>query len=136
MFNNILFYIILGLSASTLGLGWLSLSLHDDKVVAVHALKQSQETIAGYEKSLNLKYLSCEINDTITSEYQSEKQAQQGKTHAVISKIDSLPSKKQAQVQHEETDVVDIDGKLPSDLQRLLSEASDNHQRGSPTNAK
>lgn len=66
-------YIILGLSASTLGFGYLSYSLYADKAVAVHALKESQETIAGYEKSLNLKSLSCDLSDKASAELIEEK---------------------------------------------------------------
>lgn len=123
-------YLVFGLSASTLGFGYLSYSLYADKAVAVHALKESQETIAGYEKSLNLQIKSCEISDEVSSEYQAEKQVMQGKTHATISKIDSLP-KKAPQVSQDAE--IDIDSKLPADLQRVLSEASNNYQ-GSATN--
>lgn len=73
MFNNILFYLVIGLSASTMGFGYLSYSLSNDKAVAVHALNELQETIAGYEKSLNLKYLSCELSDKLVVELEAEK---------------------------------------------------------------
>ncbi|WP_391558327.1 hypothetical protein, partial [Robertmurraya sp.] len=73
MFNSLTFYLILGLSASTLGFGYLSYSLFADKAVAVHALKESQETIAGYEKSLNLKGLSCDLSDKAVVVVESEK---------------------------------------------------------------
>lgn len=73
MFNSLSFYIVLGLSASTLGFGYLSYSLYADKAIAVHALKESQETIAGYEKSLNLKSLSCDLSDKAGAELIEEK---------------------------------------------------------------
>lgn len=73
MFNNILFYLVIGLFASTMGFGYLSYSLSNDKAVAVHALNELQETIAGYEKSLNLKYLSCELSDKSVVELEIEK---------------------------------------------------------------
>lgn len=73
MFNNILFYLVIGLSASTMGFGYLSYSLSNDKAVAVYALNELQETIAGYEKSLNLKYLSCELSDKSVVELEIEK---------------------------------------------------------------
>ena len=72
-FSGVTFYIILGLSASTIGLGWLSLSLHDDKVIAVEALKEAKEAVAGYQKALNLKYLSCQIDDASVVEVEKEK---------------------------------------------------------------
>ena len=73
LFSGVTLYIILGLSISTLGFGYLSYSLSNDKAVAVYALKESKETIAGYEKSLNLKHLSCEIDNTSVVEVEAEK---------------------------------------------------------------
>lgn len=73
MFNSWMFYLILGLSASTAALGWLSLSLHDDKVIAVEALKEAKEAVAEYQNSLNLKYLSCQIDDASVVEVEAEK---------------------------------------------------------------
>src|ERR1043165_1897908 len=73
MLNSLTFYIILALSASTLGFGYLSYSRSNDKAVAVQALKESQETIAGYEKSLNLKSLSCDLSDKAGAELIEEK---------------------------------------------------------------
>jgi hypothetical protein len=77
MFNSLTFgatlSIILGLSLSTLSFGYLSYSLSNDKAVAVYALKEAQETIAEREKSLNLKYLSCELSDKAGAELILEK---------------------------------------------------------------
>ena len=121
LFNSITFYIILGLSISTLGFGYLSYSLSNDKAIAIYALKESKEAIAEYEKSLNLKYLSCEISDKVTNEYQTEKQVQQNKVQSTVSKIDALPKRATAQVKQDAE--IDIDSKLPVDLQRMLSES-------------
>lgn len=85
MFNSWMFYIILGLSATVGALGWLSLSLHDDKVVAAEALKEATEAVAGYQKALNLKYLSCQIDDTSAVEVEKEKK----QIDEVISPINS-----------------------------------------------
>jgi len=134
MFNSWMFYLILALSASTAALGWLSLSLHDDKVVAVEALKEAREAVAGYQKALNLKYLSCQIDDSIASEYQIEKNASNVLKDKELSAIDKIPSRPSVQtplkVPLNESSVVDIDGTLPDDLQRLLSESYD-RTRGS-----
>lgn len=124
LFNSIMLYIILGLSISTLGFGYLSYRFHGDREVAIYALKESKETIAEYEKSLNLKHLSCEISDKVTNEYQTEKQAQQNKVETTISKIDALPKKtptiNAVGNQHEE---IDIDSALPNSIKQLLSES-------------
>lgn len=126
MFNSpltpITFYIILGLSISTLGFGYLSYKFHADKAIAAHALKESKETIAEYEKSLNLKHLSCEISDKVTNEYQAEKQAQQNKVQTTISKIDALPQKPTQATPNEINDI-NIDSKLPDSVISLLRES-------------
>lgn len=134
--NNILIGALLFFICSTGIFGYVSYQLSEQKGAAVQALQETQDRLADSEKSLNLQIKSCEISDTITSEYQSEKQVQQDKTQTTATAIDKLPSKSQKVVKDEVSDVVDIDGKLPSDLQRLLSEASDSHQRVSPTDAK
>lgn len=121
MFNSWIFYIILGLSASTLGFGYLSYHFYGDKVEAESALVQVIDANTSLQKSLNLQVKSCEISDTITSEYQSEKQVQQDKTQTVISKIDTIPKKANAQVKSSAE--IDVDSRLPADLQRMLSES-------------
>lgn len=130
MFNNILLYLVLALSASTIGLGYLSLSLHDDKVVAVHALKEAQETVAGYEKSLNLAYLSCKIDDASVFEVEAEKKELIVKTEDISKEITKLPSgvKKssnnsiitEAPKNAEESNVLTGSELLSSDLRKLL----------------
>lgn len=121
IFNSWMFYLILGLSASTIGFGYLSYKFYGDKVEAEQALVQVIDANTTLQKSLNLQVKSCEISDTITSEYQSEKQVQQDKTQAVISKIDTIPKKANAQVKSSAE--IDIDSRLPADLQRMLSES-------------
>ena len=73
MFNSWMFYIILGLSASTLSLGWLSLSLHDDKVIAEQALVVAINVNSDMQKSLNLKGSSCQIDASSGAELIAEK---------------------------------------------------------------
>ena len=125
MFNSITLYLILGLSASTLGFGYLSYHFYGDKIEAEVALVSAINANTELQKSLNLQVKSCEISDAITSEYQSEKQVQQDKTQTVISKISALPSTtlpKKTQAPSNEINDINIDSKLPDDLVRLLSE--------------
>lgn len=128
MFNSLTFYIILTLSASTLSLGYLSLSLSNDKVVAVHALKESQETIAGYEKSLNLAYLSCELSDKAAVAVESEKKDLQTKISTVSDNIEKLripkPQVKQEIIKNENlnTTVLPDDGMLSANIISLLKQ--------------
>ena len=131
IFNSWVFYIILGLSASTAALGYLSLSLHDDKVVAVEALKEAKEAVAGYQKALNLKYLSCQIDDKSVVEVEVEKQTLKDKTETISQEISKLPSgiKKlpttnnmitEAPKNAEESNVLTGSELLSDDLRKLL----------------
>lgn len=123
MFNSITLYIILGLLAITLGFGYLSYHFYGDKVEAESALVQVIDANTELRKSLNLQVRSCEISDTITSEYQSEKQVQQDKTQTAISKIDSLPKKTTTNSVGNKHEEIDIDSALPDSIKQLLSES-------------
>jgi hypothetical protein len=132
-----MFYLILGLFASTLSLGWLSLSLHDDKVVAVEALKEAKEAVAGYQKALNLKYLSCQIDDASTVEVEKEKKqidevispintklkdlATVKKTIAPVAQSNGL-TPKQNETTKDESNFLPDDGLLSPNVTRLLND--------------
>jgi len=128
MFNSWMFYLILGLSASTAALGYLSLSLHDDKVVAVEALKQSQEAVAGYQNALNLKYLSCQIDEASTVQLEADKKGLQTQIEIISDNIEKLrnskPQAKQENVKNEnlKPNVLPDDGLLSPNIVRLLRE--------------
>lgn len=128
MFNSLTFYIILTLSASTLGFGYLSYSLYADKAVAVHALKGSQETVAGYEKSLNLKGLSCDLSDKAVVVVESEKKDLEIKINTVSDNIEKLripkPQVKQENIKNENlnTTVLPDDGLLSPNIIGLLKQ--------------
>lgn len=127
MFNSWMFYIILGLSATVGALGWISLSLHDDKVVAVEALKEAREAVAGYQNALNLKYLSCKIDDTSKVQVEADKKDLQTKIEVVSDSIEKLrvpkPQAKQEIIKNEslkETNVLPDDGLLSPNIVSLL----------------
>jgi hypothetical protein len=105
--------------------GALSYHFYGTQAEAESALVVAIDANTSLQKSLNLQVESCKISDTITSEYQSEKQVQQDKAQATISKIDSLPKKVSIQdVPKVAPDAeIDIDSALPSDLVRMLSES-------------
>jgi hypothetical protein len=90
MFNSWTFYLILGLSATTLSLGWLSLSLHDDKVIAEQALVHAINVNTDMQKSLNLKDLSCKIDDDSVVEVESEKKILKDKIDVINDNIEKL----------------------------------------------
>jgi transketolase len=131
--NNILIGALLFFICSTGIFGYISYDLSEQKGAAVQALHEAQDRLADSEKSLNLQIKSCEISDSVTSEYQAEKQVMQGKVQDTVSKIDSLP-KKAPQVNQDAE--IDIDSKLPVDLQRMLSEAINSHQGSSANDAR
>jgi hypothetical protein len=60
--------------------------------VAVYALKEAQETIAEREKSLNLKYLSCEQDDKDTADVEVDKKALKDKVDELTAQISKLKS--------------------------------------------
>ena len=90
MFNSWMLYLILGLSASTLGLGWLSLSLHDDKIIAEQALVQAINVNSDIQKSLNLKDLSCKVDDASVVEVEVGKKDLQTKIEVISDNIEKL----------------------------------------------
>lgn len=139
MFNSWMFYLIIGLSASTLGLGWLSLSLHDDKVIAVEALAQAINVNTEMQKSLNLKDLSCKIDDVSTVQLESEKSILKDKVDELTAQISKLKSgikmstktvpvsqninNPEAPKNAEANTILDGTELLSDDLKRLLSES-------------
>lgn len=144
MLNSWMFYVILGLSASTAALGWLSLSLHDDKVIAVEALKEAREAVAGYQNALNLKYLSCDIDTVSTVELESDKNVLKDKTETISQEISKLPTgiKKlptnnniitEAPKNAEESHVLNGRELLSDDLRKLLLQSYCNVE---PTDSK
>lgn len=129
IFNSWMFYIILGLSASTASLGWLSLSLHDDKTIAVEALKEAKEAVAEYQKALNLKYLSCQIDDASVVEVEAEKKQideatspinAQLKELATVKKIVTHPVAAKQETTKDESNFLPDDGLLSPNVTRLL----------------
>lgn len=132
IFNSWMFYIIIGLSASTAALGWLSLSLHDDKVIAVEALKEAREAVAVYQKALNLKYLSCDIDTASVVEVEVEKKKidevispinSQLKDLATVKKPVTHPvAPKQNETTKDESNFLPDDGLLSPNVTRLLND--------------
>jgi len=127
-------YLVLGLSASTLGFGYFSYSLYADKAIAVHALKESQETVAGYEKSLNLKGLSCKQDDKDTVDVEADKKVLKDKVDELTTQISKLKSgiKKpvspninnpEAPKNAEANTILDGTELLSDDLKRMLTES-------------
>lgn len=133
MFNSITLYLILGLLATTLGFGYLSYHFYGDKVEAESALIQVIDANTGLQKSLNLRDLSCKIDDASVVEVEAEKKDLQTKTDVVSTKIEKLRlplgkppvAAKQETIKNEplkETNVLPDDGLLSANLVRMLHE--------------
>jgi hypothetical protein len=127
MFNSWMFYLILGLSASTLTLGWLSLSLHDDKLIAEQALVQAINVNSDMQKSLNLRDLSCKIDDTSVVEVEAIKKDLQTKIEVVSDNIEKLRKPvavKQENIKNEnlKPNVLPDDGLLSPNIVSLLKQ--------------
>lgn len=131
IFNSITFYIILGLSISTLGFGYLSYSLSNDKAIAVYALKESKETIAEMEKSLNLKHLSCEIDSASVVEVEADKKQIDDTISPINSQLKELATVKKSVTQSthskqenikDESNFLPDDGFLSPNVTRLLAD--------------
>lgn len=108
------------LFASTSFFAWLSWSLNADKAVLSAELSTCAERNSTLVKDVEKAILACKIEDAIATENTKGQAELDNKKEDVLSKIDSIPPKavKQpaAQDTQDETDVVDIDGRLPDAL--------------------
>lgn len=103
--------------------GVLSYHFYGAKVEAESALVQVIDANTELQKSLNLRNLSCKIDNKVVSDYQAEKQVQQDKMQVTVSKIDSIPKKASVQSQVKQDAEIDIDSPLPDSLVKLLRES-------------
>ena len=131
MLNSVYLYIILGLAASTASLGWLSVHNYRAKVEAESALVVAINVNTDMQKSLNLKDLSCKIDDKSVVELEMDKSALKDKTEAISQEISKLPTgiKKlptannmitEAPKNAEESNVLTGSELLSDDLRKLL----------------
>jgi hypothetical protein len=130
--NSWIFYIILGLSATVGALGWLSLSLHDDKLIAEQALVQAINVNSDMQKSLNLKDLSCQIDDASVVEVEAGKKDLQTKIEVISDNIEKLRlpkgkppvAAKQENIKNEnlKPNVLPDDGLLSDNIVSLLKQ--------------
>ena len=137
-FSSFYLYIIAGLFSVVLFLGWFS--VHQTQ--ALGEVKQSLSTALDanttLQKSLELKDLSCKIDDKITTEYQEEKSSNETQTQVEQSAIDKLPSIAPIKptkagvnnVTPTQNPTVNIDNALPDSLRELLLQTC-NRAKGS-----
>ena len=106
--------------------GYLSYTFYSDKATLkadVDRLAKANESlVSDVEKATK----SCLIVDEINRKHNEEQKALNEKKEGVVKQIDSIPKKSHTTTKEssdvEETNVVDIDGVLPLDLQRMLNE--------------
>lgn len=107
--------------------GYLSYSFYSDKTALkadVDRLVKVNETlVSDVEKATK----SCLIVDEINRKKDEEQKALDEKKEGIVKQIDSIPKKSNPTTKEssdvEETNVVDIDGVLPLDLQRMLQQS-------------
>ena len=107
--------------------GYLSYSFYSDrstlKADVDRLVKANATLVSDVEKATK----SCLIVDEINRKHNEEQKALDEKKEGIVKQIDSIPKKSNPTTKEssdvEETNVVDIDGVLPLDLQRMLNEA-------------
>lgn len=107
--------------------GYLSYSFYSDKATLKadvdRLVKANATLVSDVEKATK----SCLIVDEINRKKDEEQKALDEKKEGIVKQIDSIPKKSHTTTKEssdvEETNVVDIDGVLPLDLQRMLNEA-------------
>ena len=107
--------------------GYLSYSFYSDKATLKadvdRLVKANATLVSDVEKATK----SCLIVDEINRKHNEEQKALDEKKEGIVKQIDSIPKKPNTLTKEssdvENTNVVDIDGVLPLDLQRMLNEA-------------
>lgn len=106
--------------------GYLSYAFYGDrstlKADVDRLVKANATLVSDVEKATK----SCLIVDEINRKHNEEQKALDEKKEGIVKQIDSIPKKSNPTTKEssdvEETNVVDIDGVLPLDLQRMLNE--------------
>ena len=107
--------------------GYLSYSFYSDKATLKadvdRLVKANATLVSDVEKATK----SCLIVDEINRKHNEEQKALDEKKEGIVKQIDSIPKKPNTLTKEssdvEETNVVDIDGVLPLDLQRMLQQS-------------
>ena len=107
--------------------GYLSYSFYSDKATLKadvdRLVKANATLVSDVEKATK----SCLIVDEINRKHNEEQKALDEKKEGIVKQIDSIPKKSHTTTKEssdvEETNVVDIDGVLPLDLQRMLQQS-------------
>ena len=106
--------------------GYLSYSFYSDKATLKADVDRLAKANATLVSDVEKATKSCLIVDEINRKHNEEQKALDEKKEGIVKQIDSIPKKSHTTTKEssdvEETNVVDIDGVLPLDLQRMLNE--------------
>ena len=107
--------------------GYLSYSFYSDKATLKADVDRLAKANATLVSDVEKATKSCLIVDEINRKKDEEQKALDEKKEGIVKQIDTIPKKSNPTTKEssdvEETNVVDIDGVLPLDLQRMLNEA-------------
>ena len=107
--------------------GYLSYTFYSDKATLKADVDRLAKANATLVSDVEKATKSCLIVDEINRKHNEEQKALDEKKEGIVKQIDSIPKKSNPTTKEssdvEETNVVDIDGVLPLDLQRMLNEA-------------
>lgn len=125
----LLILLLVSLSFSSL-FGYLSYKFYGDKQEALMQLEIVKKSNLSLEQSLKKEEAACKIIDKINTELKEESLKEQETASKEIEEIDKLPAVKKAPFAankaaeerelKDEDNVVDVDGKLPDSLRRVL----------------
>jgi len=125
--NRLFITIIAVLLSLTSLFGYLSYSFYSDKATLKADVDRLVKVNATLVSDVEKATKSCLIVDEINRKKDEEQKALDEKKEGIVKQIDSIPKKSHTTTKEssdvEETNVVDIDGVLPLDLQRMLNEA-------------
>ena len=107
--------------------GYLSYSFYSDKATLKADVDRLAKANATLVSDVEKATKSCLIVDEINRKHNEEQKALDEKKEGIVKQIDSIPKKSNPTTKEssdvEETNVVDIDGVLPPDLQRMLQQS-------------
>ena len=107
--------------------GYLSYSFYSDKATLKADVDRLAKANATLVSDVEKATRSCLIVDEINRKHNEEQKALDEKKEGIVKQIDSIPKKPNTLTKEssdvENTNVVDIDGVLPLDLQRMLQQS-------------
>lgn len=127
MLSKPLMFVIAVLFSGMCLFGYLSYSFYGERATLEADVDRLAKANATLVSDVEKAAKSCLIVDEINRKHNEEQKVLDGKKEGIVKQIDSIPKKSHTTTKEssdvEKTNVVDIDGVLPLDLQRMLNEA-------------